>query len=570
MRSHLTANRFGATVVHSGVAAARWVVLCCRCGLTRSGYLIARTLYVLSACCALACRFTGGAANHPAEGLGPQVPVTHLRAHISDQQISGQSFPPRVLALTWDDGPDVHTLDLAHYLYSQHVAATFFVVQRWNRDISSDPGLGRDTFQTGYANIPVLEELVRLGHRIGNHTLNHPLLTRLSPSAAVQQVVQNQAGLEPFITNDLRLLRVPGGAFGAEVAAALDADPRANSLIGPIRWDIDQKDWQDSLECHSAQPALECEPWDRHPAWRLKPTVAARRYLEAIEQSPHGIVLLHDRVGAVGSTYALELAHALIPELNRRGYVLVAPILAFSALAEHKATAASLRSATSPKLFEQARIAYDAQYHFADLNGDGRLDRCAEQADGIMCALAQDDGQFATPRRWSAISCRSGVQPEDAARLRGDIEYSRFQLADVTGDGLADCCAHTSIGITCAASDGRAFVGLERWSSKADFSAVDPHAWFMSPAYYQTIRYADINGDGRADICGRSSHGVACALSTGTAFTDATEWLSAGMSDADGWLARDPADLRLTDVNGDGRADWCGNLGGSVSCGLAP
>ena len=49
-----------------------------------------------------------------------------------------------------------------------------------------------------------------------------------------------------------------------------------------------------------------------------------------------------------------------------------------------------------------------------------------------------------------------------------------------------------------------------------------------------------------------------CALSTGHAFTQATNWLPE-MSDDEGWLpeARSRT-IALGDINGDGRADLCG------------
>src|SRR5580765_7737595 len=42
-------------------------------------------------------------------------------------QINGSGLPAKTVVLTYDDGPDEHTLELAHYLTDQGVHATFFV-----------------------------------------------------------------------------------------------------------------------------------------------------------------------------------------------------------------------------------------------------------------------------------------------------------------------------------------------------------------------------------------------------------------------------------------------------------
>src|SRR5436309_2079082 len=72
-------------------------------------------------------------------------------------------------------------------------------------------------------------------------------------------------------------------------------------------------------------------------------------------------------------------------------------------------------------------------------------------------------------------------------------------------------------------------------------------------ADYATSRFADLNGDGRADVCGRRADGILCALSTGDGFTRATSWLSGTMTDRDGWSGG----IELGDINADGRADIC-------------
>ncbi len=584
--------------------------------------------------------------------------------------LDGRAFPDGVLALTWDDGPDAHTLELAEYLSHARVSATFFVVNDWRPDLSSDPGRGESVYETGYRNLPILAELVQLGHRLGNHTMHHVLLLGPGTARAQTELADNQRLLDPFLTNELRLFRLPGGSWTAKAAHEMDADPYLEDLTGPVRWDVDRKDWENAVDCNSSRPALECE---RTPGGvlRVKPGVTARRYLASIEEARRGIVLFHDRVGDVGSRYALEVAEALVPRLEAEGYVFAAPVLAFSPLTPR----------TSPEA-ERAAVAGDGAIALADANGDGRADLCAghagavacgasmegtavlprftfgspgpaatldggrllygdldgdrradvcvRQHDGMACRLSAAKGfgmlqgwsasevlgweevaDFSDAEGWSSdaaydetvrlgdvdgdgradvcgrtpagVICAksTGAGFRRATRWLRDLGDARgwlapgrgttMQLGDVTGDGKADLCVRGAEGVLCAASTGSAFDRFERWSFARDFSDADTTRWASSPAYYGTLKLGDVNGDGRADLCARSSAGVVCALSNGRAFLRATLWMGAGMTDADGWTqpGRTPS-LTLGDVNGDGRADLCVMKPEGVACAMAP
>jgi peptidoglycan/xylan/chitin deacetylase (PgdA/CDA1 family) len=351
-------------------------------------------------------------------------------------QLDGRAFPDKVLALTWDDGPDARTLELARYLRAQHVAATFFVVAAWVEGVSSDPGAGSGVFATGHARLPVLGDLVALGHRIGNHTLNHVLLSDAGAAGVTRQLRESQALLEPFLGNGLRLFRAPGGAWNAEASAAVEADPVLRRLAGPVRWDVDGKDWEGSLYCHSERPLVECEPAAPGGASRVKPKVIARRYLAAVEAAGHGIVLLHDRVGHVGSRYALDVAEALVPELIARGYVFAAPVLRFSSPTPRAGV--DLGGAPPPTPGPPVTLeGVDGPIQLGDVNGDGRPDACGLRGEGVVCALSAGRA-FTRPSLWL------GAAEIDAAGWRDG-----FRLRDVDGDGRADVCGVGPGGVSC-------------------------------------------------------------------------------------------------------------------------
>jgi hypothetical protein len=147
---------------------------------------------------------------------------------------------------------------------------------------------------------------------------------------------------------------------------------------------------------------------------------------------------------------------------------------------------------------------------------------------------------------------------------------STLQLGDVDGDGHADVCGRSREGLVCALARGPRFTHPRKWSAGADFSDGDSTPWARDASFYGTLRLADLNGDGRADICGRSREGLRCALSTGRSFTRATVWLPE-LGDAQGWSSAARADsVQLGDINGDGRADVCARDAEGVACALAP
>jgi peptidoglycan/xylan/chitin deacetylase (PgdA/CDA1 family) len=462
------------------------------------------------------------ATDQPAKRVATAPPAAATPATAGElaslTQINGQSFPDHVIALTWDDGPDKDSLALAQYLHRERVSATFFVVNEWSPEISPEPGEGTDVFKTGYGHLPILGRLVALGHRLGNHTLHHVLLTDVAPAQADVEVRANQEKIDPFLTNELRLFRAPGGAWNAAAASAIATDPFLAHLVGPIRWDIDRKDWEASLYCRSDRPLTECEKAAVSDHTRVVPRVTAERYLQSIEEAKHGIVLLHDRVGHVGSSYAIDVAQRLVPALKARGYVFAAPVLGFSPLV--------LRAPREPGESEARAVS------FADLDGDGRADLCVRQTGNVVCS-----------RSVEVAGDTSDLRPRTV--FRGRLTPASVWPAD------------TSIPLPDAA--GGALASLDGDGS-----------WDVYP---RTIRFGDLNGDGHADVCGRGPGGEVCALSTGHGFARATVWLRDGMTDEDGWRDASEArtaSLQLADVNGDGRADLCADSPAGILCALAP
>jgi hypothetical protein len=185
-----------------------------------------------------------------------------------------------------------------------------------------------------------------------------------------------------------------------------------------------------------------------------------------------------------------------------------------------------------------------------DIDGDGRSDVCARGQAGMICALSRGDrfdAAFAGPA-WS-----------DAAGFARVESWSTIRLVDLDGDGRSDLCARTPEGVACHLSAVAAF-----GPAIAGPTLTDASGWAdMDNA--STLRFADVDGDGDLDACARANAGMWCWPFEGAGFgarIDGPAW-----NDAAGWDDfRLYATIRMGDLDGDGRADLCGRSADGVRC----
>ena len=186
---------------------------------------------------------------------------------------AGNIDPNRpMVALTYDDGPSpTVTPRILKCLAENGGRATFFMV---GQKVIKSPD--------------VLKQMVAQGCEVANHTFDHTLMTKVSPTdlanqlVATNQAVSDACGISPV------LMRPCGGAktdAGMNVAGAIS--------MPAILWSIDTLDWKTRDASQTIQTVLE-------------------------KVKDGDIILMHDLYDATG-----EASETIIPELVNRGFQLV-------------------------------------------------------------------------------------------------------------------------------------------------------------------------------------------------------------------------------------------------------
>ncbi|MFM2160780.1 MAG: hypothetical protein RLZZ383_292 [Pseudomonadota bacterium] len=200
----------------------------------------------------------------------------------------------------------------------------------------------------------------------------------------------------------------------------------------------------------------------------------------------------------------------------------------------------------TPFLTDAMAFAVQRRDRATDVDGDGRADALVHTDAGWGVALGG-------PAGLGEVAPLGIGLPDDADRLG----WTRWLSADVDGDGRTDLCARRVDGVACwVAADGFATPRPgPAWTDEAH--AVDRVA--------ATLRAADLDGDGRDDLCLRSVLGVRCALATAQGFGPTFD--GPELSDASSWDDIDNyGTLLLGDIDGDGGADLCARANVGMRC----
>lgn len=182
----------------------------------------------------------------------------------------------RVIALTFDDGPDIaYTPQILDLLKKYHAAATFFVV---GKSVEKYPDIARRE---------VLE-----GHELANHTYSHPLMRQISEPQLHDELVKTNEIIRKTTGQVPHYFRPPNAFYNEMII-----NTAKQSGFRIVMWSS-----QDTRD------------WSRPGVQKIVDSV--------VHHVQNGsIVLLHDYGGDRSQTVA-ALAK-ILPELERRGYQFV-------------------------------------------------------------------------------------------------------------------------------------------------------------------------------------------------------------------------------------------------------
>ncbi|MBR8639713.1 polysaccharide deacetylase family protein [Streptomyces tuirus] len=148
------------------------------------------------------------------------IPTPAVPTHTASGDDDTDCKKVKCLALTFDDGPAApETATLLTHLAQYRARATFFTV---GQNVVAHPDLVRAE--------------ARAGHEVGNHSWNHPDLTKLTADQVTSQLNRTSAAIKAATGKAPTLFRPPYGAVNAQVKAA--------TALSPVLWDVDTEDWK--------------------------------------------------------------------------------------------------------------------------------------------------------------------------------------------------------------------------------------------------------------------------------------------------------------------------------------
>lgn len=210
-----------------------------------------------------------------------QVPLQELFDVIDSNFLTGQSkidfteyqkakeaalHPKKLVALTFDDGPNPLTSPLVISILQKYNAkATFFMM--------GSKVLGNES---------ILKSVIASGSEIGNHTWDHPYLTKQSDEEVKSQIERTNIAIEKACGKRPIYLRPPYGATNARVEKL--------SGMTEILWTVDTRDWEN----HNTEKIIANIKSQLHPG---------------------GIILMHD----IHQT-SLQALPTVLDYLKKEGY----------------------------------------------------------------------------------------------------------------------------------------------------------------------------------------------------------------------------------------------------------
>jgi FG-GAP-like repeat/Polysaccharide deacetylase len=478
--------------------------------------------------------------------------VSSIPAQLQSTSVQGTETHPYLIFLTHDDGFDepaadgtTQTLAVAQELFRQGLPDTFFIVTCHFLG-SGQPHFGTSMCKSS-PDLPMtqLQQLADMGFVIGNHSLSHVSFNwieqTLYPAADVPNDVRAaQAMLAPYQEPlGLHLMRCPGLDCGNMSFLMTQSDLK--SLKGPIDADAGGGFVLDD----GTQAGGD---WWFYQNGKT-PEETGSYYMRAITaMAPqHGIILLmHTRsavmTGKDGSKqFPLKLVQYLLSNLDSR--YTFAPLDGLPGMLGNIQTSVPEQISTEFGTNDgQGRVVA------GNITGNekGAASFCKAVDTAVRCIIRfapRSNATTTNARSFSSIPFSKSTSWFDVTDTDWQAKFgSQFWLVDLNNDGRADLVLPSQAGLRVAYSNGH-----------SGFTSAEP--LIEGSFHYQTIRFADVNGDGLPDMVEWTPTGVLLYLNNHRGF-DHPVTASKDFLTANGWTdASHLSTMQLGDVNGDGCAD---------------
>lgn len=199
---------------------------------------------------------------------------------------------------------------------------------------------------------------------------------------------------------------------------------------------------------------------------------------------------------------------------------------------------------------------------FVDINDDSRADLCGRGRDGIVCFSSSGSGFSAKPVQGPGWGENIDGNWGDAEH-GGSVAFTDLDddnLPEVCARDTRGIVCHKNVNGTYSASEIRGPDWDDSFSFKQQFPFYLRSAW-EEEFRQKSLVFVDIDGDGLTDVCGRPGMNYVCRLQSRAldfAGPDVTLAMLEKQQDADWTEASYYNTLRFADVNGDSMVDLCG------------
>ncbi len=199
------------------------------------------------------------------------------------------------IAITIDDGPTRGVTDkILDVLKLYNVQATFFV-------------LGSKVQK----NKSLLERMVREGHIVGNHSMEHKDIGDIKglfkTKKIKEAIVDSHKLIAPYMTNSSKwYFRAPYGSWQSRAASIINSTEYGSNYYGPLLWDIGG-----TLEASAfkVKRAADWGCWSK--GWSVRKCL--RGYINETDEKKGGVALFHDL-----KSDSVKLIERYIKEYSKR------------------------------------------------------------------------------------------------------------------------------------------------------------------------------------------------------------------------------------------------------------